>query len=191
MKREQRTYLRRLFRDYGTEGTFEDWLAYVTGIEVTLHPGARATAIHPETGVPLELRWDPETDEVMSFATRLAPGQPVPRRDVRLSAYAAALALTRGVAGGPRVHVAGAEIGAAAEISTAGEIVPVLGSSQPAAGKRPNRDFYRSLIAEVEAIYAKGDHPNPVVEVARRRGVQVGTVKSWLHRGRKYLKEER
>ncbi len=61
----------------------------------------------------------------------------------------------------------------------------------PAAGKPPSLPFYKALLDEYDDLIKKQHHPSPLKEIARRRGVKVGTVKSWRSRGLKYLKGER
>jgi hypothetical protein len=48
--------------------------------------------------------------------------------------------------------------------------------------------FYRELDHEYNELVG-ADTRNPIAEIARRRGVKESRVKSWLHRGRKYLRE--
>lgn len=60
---------------------------------------------------------------------------------------------------------------------------------RPDAGKPLDPDFYRRLLENYDQMVAKG-HKAPAAELARLLGENRSTVKSWLHRGRKYLGRE-
>lgn len=59
--------------------------------------------------------------------------------------------------------------------------------TRPQPGKPWDEDFFRWLLDEYDRL-KKESHKRPVAELARRLGgANRDTVKSWLHRGRKYL----
>lgn len=60
---------------------------------------------------------------------------------------------------------------------------------RPDAGKPLDPDFYRRLLQNYDQLVAEG-YRAPAAELARRLGENRSTVKSWLHRGRKYLGKE-
>lgn len=49
---------------------------------------------------------------------------------------------------------------------------------------------YQRVLAEYDELVREG-HPSPISVLVERYRARPGTVKSWLHRGRKYLKEEK
>jgi hypothetical protein len=179
MRREERAFARRVFKDYGAAGNFEDWLADVLQINVELHAGGRATVTTPGSETVVELRW--EGDEITSFRTIAPPGTPLGREEIALSKYACALGIARGLAG-PRVILGSARVSASATVTSSGE-----GLAKPQPGKPPSQQFYAALLAERDQLINEGIR-NPVQEMARRHGVQVGTLKSWLSRGARYVR---
>lgn len=60
---------------------------------------------------------------------------------------------------------------------------------RPDAGKPLDPDFYRRLLQNYDQLVAEG-YKAPAAELARLLGENRSTVKSWLHRGRKYLGKE-
>ena len=58
---------------------------------------------------------------------------------------------------------------------------------RPAPGKQLDTDFYRRLLTNYELLIQEG-YRDPAAELARRMGEKHSTVKSWLSRGRHYLK---
>lgn len=170
MKRQEREWLRRLyvgFNPFAKAGAFERWLEYVQEIEVELHPGGRATLIHPEMGITVEIRFAPEMDyRATSYKVEAPPGQYLPQVEISMSYFVGALGLALGA-----------------------EDSPDTSAPLPAAGKAPSLGFYRALIAEYDQLLRAG-HRSPVSELSRRYKAKPGTVKSWLSRGREYLKGE-
>ena len=59
----------------------------------------------------------------------------------------------------------------------------------PASGKAPSLAHYRAVLAAYDDLVREG-HPAPISVLADRFQARPGTVKSWLHRGRRYLKGE-
>jgi hypothetical protein len=146
---------------------FKRWLRYVGEIQVKLFPGARAVLHHPKSGsaraggITIEVRW--RANEVIIRGAGFMPWGPVD-----LAAYLTALRLERERRPPPRQNDA-----------------PL-----PATGRPPSIAFYRSLVAEYEALKREG-HKAPLKELAARRGAPIGTVKSWHSRGRRYVKGDR
>lgn len=62
--------------------------------------------------------------------------------------------------------------------------------ARPAPGQPLNADFYQRLLIAYDKLVAEG-RPRPALELAERMDVNHSTLKSWLSRGRAYLKEER
>jgi hypothetical protein len=160
----------------------EDWLAYVEAVEVEIHANGRAVLRHPDLQVPVEIRFDAEIG-VVGVRLLARPGEPLPPVDLPVSAYVAALELARAELR-PKV-VTGESKGtrAVAGGRSSGEVL-----ARPSPGKKPPIAFYEGLIAEYDELLA-ANHRSPVSEIARRRREDPGTVKSWLHRGRKYLRD--
>jgi hypothetical protein len=179
MKRDERTWARKFFKQFhpsAEAGAFEDWLDYVTEIDVEMHPGGRAILTHPKMNVRVELRWD-ET-AVTSFLVEAQPGESLPPVEVSMSPYVAALELKR--RSSMLIHTT-----VVFEPTIELKVIP----ASPAAGKPPSLAHYRQVQAEYDALVSAGER-SPVNEIARRYKVRPGTVKSWLHRGRKYRKEK-
>jgi hypothetical protein len=169
----------RIVHEGGDEGDmldFDDWL-YQSATwrmeHTTLHPGRRAVV--EDFGLFVTLRWQLGKDGlpyIVSFSAEAPPGEvfnPVSRKwsELPLAEYWAGLVL--------RLR----------QEEVAPESAPL-----PAAGKRPSLDHYRKVLAEYDALVREG-HPSPISILEERYLARRGTVKSWLHRGRKYLKEEK
>jgi hypothetical protein len=186
MKRKERTRARRFFKEFhpsAQPGEFDRWLAYVTEIDVQLHPGGRAILTHPEANLRVQIRWD--AAGVQSVHVDAQPGDPFPSVEISLSRFLAALELKRGAWASGTVASISQSLPALTQAAS-GEVIV-----RPMAGKRPSLAFFRQIEREYnELVSAAEPVRNPVNEIARRHHVQPGTVKSWLHRGRKYLKEE-
>ncbi|CAN5176399.1 hypothetical protein BH20ACT22_BH20ACT22_23660 [soil metagenome] len=60
---------------------------------------------------------------------------------------------------------------------------------RPKAGKPPNLDFYRRVLDQYDALVNEGCKA-PAIELARRMGEPHSTVKTYIRRGRGYLKQE-
>jgi DNA-directed RNA polymerase specialized sigma24 family protein len=60
---------------------------------------------------------------------------------------------------------------------------------RPSAGRPPTLGHYQRILAEYEQLKREG-HAAPINVLVERYGVKKGTVKSWLHRARKYLTEK-
>jgi hypothetical protein len=73
-------------------------------------------------------------------------------------------------------------------LDSAGPAVPE-NAPPPASGKAPSLAHYRAVIAAYDELVREG-HPAPISVLADRFQARPGTVKSWLHRGRRYLKGE-
>ena len=168
---------------------FDQWLdgnASFFAEVITLHPGGRATIsrgpqiLGPEgpVRVPIELWWRPSSKDglpyITAFRVEAPPGMvltpyehPYGWDTLHLGDYWAGLVLRLGTA----------------EPKPAGDATP------PASGKTPSLDFYRGLIAAYDEL-VRDRHPAPISVLVERYQARPGTVKSWLHRGRKYLKEE-
>jgi hypothetical protein len=170
VKREERQWARSVFKRFhpsAPAGAFGPWLEYVQAIEVELHPGCRATLIHPE-GLPVELRWHPTTLDVTSFAVSARPDEVLPWVEISMSWYVAALGLALAAVPNPTGN----------------------GGPAPASGKPASLGFYANIVAEYEALLRDGN-ATPTAELARRYGENRNTVKSWIRRGRRYLTANR
>jgi hypothetical protein len=172
MRDDQREWLRGSvysgFHPWHQAGAFEPWLEYVEEIQVELHPGGRAVLDHPDTRIPVEIRFimDPAFLPI-SYKVEAPPGEHLPWVEISMSYYVAALAIA---------------------LEERGE--RIADAPLPSAGQPPSIPFYKSLIAEYDDLLRAG-HRSPVSELSVRYGAKPGTVKSWLHRGRKYVKEEK
>jgi hypothetical protein len=60
---------------------------------------------------------------------------------------------------------------------------------RPSAGRPPTIPHYQRILAEYEQLKREG-HAAPINVLVQRYGAKKGTVKSWLHRARKYLPEK-
>jgi hypothetical protein len=187
VRQNERKWARTLYREFHptpARGAFEGWLEYVTGIGVKLHPGGRAVAEHPDAGVPVEVRWRPEG--VTAFKVQAVPGSTLPSVEIPMSAYIAAVGLARGLAG-PRNHLLAGTIKSASTLS--GPLTVRKAPKPPEAGKPASYEFYRDLVTRYDALVSTGDR-SPLNTLAAQYGKKRETVKSWLHRGREYLKRK-
>lgn len=163
---------------------FETWLENVgyQAEQIVLHPGGRATiprAVQLGISVyaPAEVWWRRSGADNLPYITGIRVEAPpghafapyeVPGRwdDLNVSWFWAALVLRL-----------------ASSVSA-----PSVDAEPPAPGKKPSLDHYRKVIAEYDEL-VRNRHPAPISVLAERHKVRPGTVKSWLHRGHKYLKE--
>jgi hypothetical protein len=194
MKREERTWAGRVYRTlHPAGGGFERWLEYVQEIEVKLHPGGRASLIHPRTKVPVEIRWTvgaadrrtgqwPTHTDRQHFVLavdisllRIEPrrGQRPEWEDITPERYIAALGLKLAHGG---LH----------DLIEKGE-APRLIVPKPAAGRRPSIGYYSHLLLEYEQLLRAGSK-SPVSELAYKRDMKPATLKSQLSRGRTYVR---
>jgi hypothetical protein len=157
---------------------FDSWLeggaGYMAEIMV-LHPGGRATIpLRP----PVELWWRRSSDDglpyITAFRIEASPGtvftpydHPYGWDTISVGDWWAALVL--------RLDQS--------------EALPEAVADRPSSGKAPPREFYARLIAEYDEL-VRDEHPSPISVLADRYQARPGTVKSWLHRGRRYLKGE-
>jgi hypothetical protein len=194
VKREARSRARKIYREYGLPvADFEAWLEYVAGIEVEQHPNGRAILRHPEKDVRVEMRFD-DVSGVTAIHLFARPGETLPTIELPMSAYVAALDLARAALKAAVVEFAGNVVNVVVTPATVPAVasVPtptVAAEVEPAPGQKPPLNFYRALVTEYNALVSAASR-NPIGEISRRRGVPPATIKSWLHRGRKYLKEQ-
>jgi hypothetical protein len=174
---------------------FEQWwegAATFFAERTTLHPGRRAVvdrAIHlpgthrPKYGeprygtrIPVEVWWQRPDENGLPYITAWKQEAPPGKvfnptdeyeSDIPLGSIWAGLVL-RLDSGGPAVP----------------ESAP-----PPASGKAPSLAHYRAVLAAYDDLVREG-HPAPISVLADRFQARPGTVKSWLHRGRRYLKGE-
>lgn len=169
-----RRVMAHLDEDFRTD--FDQWLgAWVSQLaeRMVLYPGRRAV-VPDVIGYTVTLRWRLSDEDglpyITSFSVELPPGMafnPEHRYyegDFDVGGYWAALAL---------------------RLNTT-EPLPES-AERPSAGRRPPLDHYRRVLAEYDELVRNG-HTSPISEIADRYGVRTGTAKSWLHRGRRYLK---
>jgi hypothetical protein len=186
VNREARILARQVYRRYRLPaGCFEPWLSRVADVGVEIHPNGRAILRHPVSTVPVEIRFDADLGAVAVHLVA-SPGEPLPSVEVPISECVAALELARQgvhpstlvvtVTGTGRVRLRSRAVGGAV--------------ARPSSGQRPPLEFYRDLVAEYDELVHVKAVRNPIAEIARRRRQKPATVKSWLHRGRKYLKRE-
>jgi hypothetical protein len=179
MNRQARMVARQVYRRYGLPpGDFESWLSHVSDVGVELHPNGRAILRHPRSVLPVEVRFDADLG-VVGVHLIAPPGEPLPSVEIPISECIAALELARG-GQHPTTFVLTVEP-ARLEIRSR--------ATRPSSGTRPPLRFYRELVDEYNELCREA-HPSPIAEIARRRRQKPATVKSWLHRGRKYLKGE-
>jgi hypothetical protein len=72
----------------------------------------------------------------------------------------------------------------------AGGELPKRFAPRPSSGRPVRTDFYEQLLSAYDELVAAG-HRAPAVELARIYGADHATVKTWLRRGRSYLRRER
>jgi hypothetical protein len=178
------------------------WTKLVRSLEVTLYPGGRAEIRHPEesaiasesaalvakaeeTGVvspdflaelqqtgpryTVTLRW-----EVRDGRTAITEVR-IDTRDRAVSGLWGAFDLA--------AYVAALYLAIDAREERSAKETP------PRPGRPADTGFYRNVLAEYEQLLREG-HPSPIQEIARRRKVPKGTVKSWRSRGVRYLRRE-
>jgi hypothetical protein len=192
VERKEAAWLRRTYRTWfgSDEEGFPAFRDFVEEIQVELHPGSRAVLHHPQQEpmsaaeqaklhpgsrivrhypspaetVWIRFRFDPRQEDSYFVREITFRGDPyLPWRRIDVSPYIAALGL---------------KLGSKVEAGTGGR--------RPKSGREPSVAFYRKLLADYDALLKKGAKA-PVKALAQRRGVPVGTVKSWLSRGRRYL----
>jgi hypothetical protein len=157
--------------------SWHKWVDDVLSISVQLRPGGRAIMrqegfLHRVEASFLAVQRRRGSDQLAVKSYRvIAEGERgllgIP---IEMAQYGAALELAVGAPGGLR------RLGR----------VP---RARPRAGQPFDIDFYRRLIGEFDRLSASG-LSDPAAELARRYGEKRSTVRSWLHRGRKYLREE-
>lgn len=158
-------------------GAWKAWAAFVREIEVELRPGGRAQLRHPELAGMVEIEWETEGPGVVFRGCRFEPEpEALPEwSGVDLGAFEMALHESLG----QRFRDKGPHE----------SLDPFEGVIQPpAAGKPIAVSFYRQLLREYERLLAEGNAA-PVKELASHYKRPDGTVKSWLSRGREYLRE--
>lgn len=156
--------------------SFRGWLRWIEEIEVAIHPGGRATLSHPSEMRQVEIRWDSSKKQTeplfaTSFRVSAPAGQTLPWTEFQFSHYFASLGITL------------------IRMSRASRARPNA-LPRPHRGRPAPLDFYRALVAEYDELVAVDRHKHPVAELARRYDAPPGTIKSWLSRGREYLKRE-
>jgi hypothetical protein len=148
-------------------------------LEVELRPPALAIVRDPFTaasGSRVEIRWqwtsgvrplggNTPSLEIQEF--RIVFGDPGWGADPDLDLYRTALSM----------RFAGGEM-------------PKSFAPRPHRGQPIQTDFYKQLLAAYDQLVAE-KHPAPAVELARIYKAEHATVKTWLRRGRNYLKNER
>jgi hypothetical protein len=154
------------------------WMSYVLSLDVQLKPGRAIIRESGDTsGSRVEFRWvgtsgvrpmGGRAPSVEIAEIRIFFGAPGYGMDPGLDDYRAALAV---------------RFASAIPESFRGGI-----PWRPAPGQPPNLRFYRWLLASFDALAADG-HRAPAVELARLLDAEHETVKTWLRRGRRYLRE--
>jgi hypothetical protein len=188
MQRQIRSIYKRL-RPWGSDERIDDWYDDVLAIKVQLHPGRRATLVRPGLDVEIvgptelprpkqplkvpslhvELRWN-ERQEVTSFhLTAEPPGGRLPWLDFP----------------SPGIFFAAWMFEWALQESLQDE-----DPAPPAPGRPPSLAFYRRIQAEYDELLRDGNDA-PTAELARRYKTNRETVKSWRHRAKRYITEER
>lgn len=151
---------------------FDRWCSEVERITVEMFPGGRAVLRHPDAGCSVELYWmltDRKTKTYTVKSARIVADDAL-GLDHRIDLYP--------------YFVAFALAGVDARFTTG---VP---RTRPGPGRTLDADFYRRLLRAYDALVRQGVRA-PAHELARRMGEKHSTVKSWLHRGRKYTDEDR
>lgn len=154
------------------------WCAFVLEIDVDLRPAGRVIMRHPRRAYRVELQYvyDPGTKRYRYSSWQVVADSFMdvdagPPDIFDLEPYLSALALRfhRGI-----------------EATHAFQKIP---RRRPESGKPLDPDFYRRLLASYERLVREG-RTDPAAELARRMDENRSTVKSWLHRGRKYLEDQ-
>jgi hypothetical protein len=177
-----RRLARKLYRRVINTGKYDDWriradfdVEWLPVIEIMaedlrLYPGHRATI--RDWDDEIELHWRRSSKDGLPYITSVSlvapPGQALnPERlhEIRVPYIWAALVL---------------------RLAAQPESPPE--APRPETGKAPSLAHYRKVLAEYDELVREG-HSSPVSVLADRYGARPGTVKAWLHRGRKYLKD--
>jgi hypothetical protein len=165
---------RRGGRDLDQE--WRDWHIRILRTEVDLRPAGRAVLREPASQFQVEIQFvkDPQWIGPAVKTITVVPDEPMDdidagRINLDLVQYLAAweLRLTRGPQGS---H-------------------PLAPPNRPAPGKPVDTTFYQWLLRSYDVLLAEG-HREPAKELARRMDEKHSTVKSWLRRGRQYLRKE-
>ena len=146
------------------------WAGKVTAIRVELKPGGRAVCREPEQDAvfTVEIQWavDHKTPAVVSVA--IVPDDYLAfNEDVDLSAYMLACRIELSKDAPKRARL----------------------PKRPKPGEARDLAFFRWILGEYEALIREAD-PAPARTLANRNGLNYSTVKSYLKRGREYLREE-
>jgi hypothetical protein len=147
------------------------WAEKVAAIRVTLKPRGRAESREREEDAvfTVHFRWYLEHGEPIATSIMVVPdGGLAFNENVDLDAHMLACRLQLGPKGSPR----------RARLPR-----------RPRPGEAPELSFYRQLLLEYEELVKKAD-PAPARELANRHGLNHSTVKSYLKRGREYLRQE-
>jgi hypothetical protein len=174
---------------------FDSWLeggaGYLAEIMV-LHPGGRATLPRglqvmgagrdshgrPQVArAPVELWWRRSSDDGLPYITAF-----------RIEAPPGAVFTPYDHPYGWELDVGDWWAGLVLRLESEGPAVPE-DAPPPASGKAPSLAHYKAVIAAYDELVREG-HPAPISVLADRFQARPGTVKSWLHRGRRYLKGE-
>ena len=178
------------FYPLGKVGAWKTWVEEVRQVDVELYPGGRAILRHPDTSYSVEIRWEPV---MIRWRGKVVPrpGDLVltsfhvePDGDARLWSNEG-----RWEEASLGLYMTALRLAMQRNWERTGQDAPE-DTTPPAAGRPPSTGFYRKALREYQQLIEEGN-PGPAQELARRYGKPVGTVKSWLHRGRKYLGEEK
>jgi len=159
-----------LGREIG-ERVWRAWLERVLSYEVTLKAAGRAVVRGPDDGYRVEIQWVFDRRRKTHYVKSLhvvADGSLNVKDSIRVGEHFAAFMLR------VRQRPEGA-------FSRAPRV-------RPAPGQAADTGFYRQLLSAYDKLVAEG-HKSPALELAERMDENHNTVKSWLKRGRDYLKE--
>jgi hypothetical protein len=154
------------------ESVWGEWLERVMDYEVEIKAAGRAVVRGPGDDYKVEIQWlfvgrskQRRVKSVRVVADDFLSGHSMPSINEHLAAF---------------------QLRAAQRPTGAFSRMP---RSQPAPGQAADPDFYKRLLNAYQNLISEG-YKNPAVELAERMDVNHNTVKSWLKRGREYLKED-
>lgn len=156
---------RQLWRDK----SWRTWADKVMTIEVDVKPGGRLVAREPDSLFSVEIRWKDFYGMRVAELVTIIPDD--------FFAWTTALDLD--------AHMMACHI----QLARTPQTLARLPARRPRPGESYDPKFYRTILDRYSALLGRG-HPAPVREIAESMNANRSTVKSWLKRGREYLKEE-
>jgi len=155
---------------------WQAWALDVLAIKVDLYPNGRARLRQPKASYSVEMRWGPigkdsrGKPEIAPKSLQFIGDDSLTQRRFDTDLYFAAFMLALTVD------------------ENATKAFGRFPPARPEPGRPANTGFYRQLQASYDALIAAGEK-DPAKQLAQQMGANHQTVKSWLRRGRDYLKE--